>query len=107
MTAEATPGAALGIRDLAPESVLVLAGGRAILLQLANPAVGHGVAGHSDFASRPLDRLTGTLAATAVATWHGARIFRVHEVTETRQVVDMVDVILGRRPPARTIRGRA
>jgi len=56
----------------------------------------------------PLDqRLTGTLAATAVATLHGARIFRVHEVTETRQVVDMVDVILGRRPPARTIRGRA
>ena len=53
------------------------------------------------------DRLTGTLAATAIATWHGARIFRVHEVTETRQVVDMVDVILGRRPPARTIRGRA
>jgi len=40
----------------------MLAGGaRAILLQLANPAVGHGVADHSDFAERPLDRLHGTL----------------------------------------------
>jgi uncharacterized protein (DUF2236 family) len=41
---------------------MLLAGGaRAILLQLANPAVGHGVAEHSDFADRPLDRLRGTL----------------------------------------------
>ncbi len=40
------------------------------------------------------------------ATWW-ARIFRVHQVTETRHVVDMVDVVWGRRPPARTIRGLA
>ncbi|MGY4857043.1 oxygenase MpaB family protein [Cryobacterium sp. AP23] len=59
---------ALGIRDVAPESVLVLAGGRAILLQLANPAVGHGVARHSDFASRPLGRLNGTLAFVYAVT---------------------------------------
>ena len=38
------PRRPLGIRDIAPESVLVLAGGRAILLQLANPAVGHAAA---------------------------------------------------------------
>ena len=67
---------------------------------------------NKDFVGESLDlpvgeRLNGTLAASAVATLHGARIFRVHEVTETRQVVDMVDVIYGRRPPARTIRGRA
>jgi dihydropteroate synthase len=67
---------------------------------------------NKDFVGEALDlpvgeRLIGTLAATAIATTHGARIFRVHEVTETRQVVDMVDVILGRRPPARTIRGLA
>jgi len=68
MTTEPTPRTPLGIRDLAPESVLVLAGGRAILLQLANPAVGHGVAGHSDFASRPLDRLTGTLSYVYAVT---------------------------------------
>lgn len=59
---------ALGIRDVAPESVLVLAGGRAILLQLANPAVGHGVARHSNFADRPLDRLHGTLAYVYAVT---------------------------------------
>jgi uncharacterized protein (DUF2236 family) len=58
----------LGIRDIAPESVLVLAGGRAILLQLANPAVGHGVARHSDFATRPLSRLHGTLAYVYAVT---------------------------------------
>ena len=57
-----------GIRDIAPESVLVLAGGRAILLQLANPAVGHGVARHSDFAARPLGRLNGTLAYVYAVT---------------------------------------
>ena len=56
------------IQDIAPESVLVLAGGRAILLQLANPAVGHGVARHSDFAARPLDRLNGTLAYVYAVT---------------------------------------
>lgn len=62
------PRPALGIRDLAPESVLVLAGGRAILLQLANPAVGHGVARHSDFAARPLSRLSGTLSYVYAVT---------------------------------------
>jgi dihydropteroate synthase len=67
---------------------------------------------NKDFVGESLDlpvdqRLSGTLAATAIATLHGARIFRVHEVVETRQVVDMVDVIYGRRPPARTIRGLA
>ena len=67
---------------------------------------------NKDFVGESLDlpvgeRLTGTLAASAIAAMHGARIFRVHEVSETRQVVDMVDVILGRRPPARTIRGRS
>jgi uncharacterized protein (DUF2236 family) len=47
--------------DFAAEAVLIAGGGRAILLQLADPAVGHGVAHHSDFASRPLDRLHATL----------------------------------------------
>jgi dihydropteroate synthase len=67
---------------------------------------------NKDFVGEALDlpvgeRLNGTLAASAISALHGARIFRVHEVLETRQVVDMVDVILGRRPPARTIRGLA
>jgi uncharacterized protein (DUF2236 family) len=47
--------------DAAAEAVLIAGGGRTILLQLANPGVGRGVAEHSDFASRPLDRLHATL----------------------------------------------
>lgn len=48
-------------RRHAAEGVLLLGGGAAILLQLADPRVAHGVARHSDFAGRPLDRLFGTL----------------------------------------------
>ncbi len=49
-------------------------------------------------------RLTGTLAATSVCALAGARIYRVHQVRETRQTVDMVWSIAGRRPPRRAIR---
>ncbi len=56
----------------------------------------------------PLDgRLTGTLATTAVCAWMGAKIFRVHEVAETRQVLDMVASIAGTREPAVSRRGLA
>ncbi|GAA1520922.1 oxygenase MpaB family protein [Agromyces terreus] len=48
-------------RAHAAEGVLLLGGGAAILLQLADPRVAHGVARHSDFAARPFDRLFGTL----------------------------------------------
>jgi uncharacterized protein (DUF2236 family) len=50
-----------GIRDVSGEAILLAGGGAAILQQLANPVVCAGVAGHSDFAERPLDRLHGTL----------------------------------------------
>lgn len=57
---------------------------------------------------RPVDeRVVGTLATTAVSAWLGARVFRVHEVAETRQVLDMVATLRGERPPARTMRGLA
>ena len=67
---------------------------------------------NKDFVGETLDlpvseRLIGTLAATAICALAGARIYRVHEVVETRQVVDMVWTIAGRRPPARPIRGLA
>ena len=55
----------------------------------------------------PEQRLAGTLAATSVCAWHGARIFRVHQVPESRHVVDMVAAIRGQRPPARAVRGLA
>ncbi|MBS4753331.1 dihydropteroate synthase [Nocardioides sp. zg-ZUI104] len=51
------------------------------------------------------ERLVGTLAATSVCALAGARIYRVHQVVETRQTVDMVCSIAGRRLPARAIRG--
>jgi len=53
------------------------------------------------------DRLTGTLAATAVGAWLGARIFRAHDVLQTRQALDMVASIKADRPPARATRGLA
>jgi len=65
---------------------------------------------NKDFVGETLDlpvgeRLLGTLAATAVCAQAGARIYRVHQVVETRQTVDMVWSIAGRRPPLRAIRG--
>jgi dihydropteroate synthase len=53
------------------------------------------------------ERLMGTLAATAVSAWHGARVYRVHEVRQTRQVLDMVASIKGVRDPSVVIRGLA
>lgn len=53
----------------------------------------------------PDERLEGTLAATAVAAWLGATVFRAHDVRATRRVVDMVAVIRGDRGPVREVRG--
>ncbi|HVV10577.1 dihydropteroate synthase [Amycolatopsis sp.] len=53
------------------------------------------------------ERLDGTLAATALAARDGAQVFRVHEVRQTRRVLEMVAAIQGDRPPARAIRGLA
>ncbi|MHA7133967.1 dihydropteroate synthase [Oerskovia turbata] len=65
-----------------------------------------------DFVGETLDlpvdeRLEGTLAATAVAAWLGARVFRAHDVAATRRVLDMVAAIRGDAPPARALRGLA
>jgi uncharacterized protein (DUF2236 family) len=57
------------VGDVAAEALLLAGGARAILLQLANPAVARGVAEHSDFAERPLDRLRGTLTYLYVVTF--------------------------------------
>ncbi|GAA1394636.1 dihydropteroate synthase [Luteococcus peritonei] len=63
-----------------------------------------------DFVGETLDlpveeRLEGSLAATAVAAWLGAGVFRTHDVRATRRVLDMVASIRGDRPPARAERG--
>nr|WP_042189987.1 dihydropteroate synthase [Kibdelosporangium sp. MJ126-NF4]CEL19022.1 Non functional Dihydropteroate synthase 2 [Kibdelosporangium sp. MJ126-NF4]CTQ95176.1 Non functional Dihydropteroate synthase 2 [Kibdelosporangium sp. MJ126-NF4] len=53
------------------------------------------------------DRVDGTLAATSVAAWTGARVFRAHQVRQTRKVVEMVASIAGTRPPSRVLRALA
>lgn len=52
------------IRRVDREGVILLGGGRALLLQLAHPQVAQGVDEHSNFAREPLKRLRGTLEAT-------------------------------------------
>jgi dihydropteroate synthase len=64
---------------------------------------------NKDFVGETLDlpkeeRLEGTMAAISVCAWHGARIFRVHNVRQARRTVDMVASIIGDRPPARVVR---
>jgi uncharacterized protein (DUF2236 family) len=46
------------------ENVLLLGGGRALLMQLAHPKVAAGVDEHSDFRSRPIRRLRRTIRMT-------------------------------------------
>ncbi|GAA2178724.1 dihydropteroate synthase [Brooklawnia cerclae] len=63
-----------------------------------------------DFVGETLDlpveeRLEGTLAATAIAAWQGATVFRTHDVRATRRTLDMVASIRGDRPPVRAVRG--
>jgi dihydropteroate synthase len=65
-----------------------------------------------DFVGETLDlpvaeRLPGTLAATAVSAWLGARVFRSHDVAATVQVLRMVAAIRGTAPPAAPLRGLA
>jgi dihydropteroate synthase len=67
---------------------------------------------NKDFVGETLDapleeRLVGTLAATSVAAWLGARIFRAHNVTQTRHTLDMVSAIRGDLQPVRSVRGLA
>jgi dihydropteroate synthase len=67
---------------------------------------------NKDFVGETLDvplegRLTGTLAATAIAAWLGARVFRAHEVRQTREVLELVSAVRGDRQPAVVRRGLA
>ena len=67
---------------------------------------------NKDFVGETLDlpaaeRLPGTLAATAVSAWLGARVFRAHNVAETRQALDMIASVKGVRQPAVSRRGLA
>lgn len=80
----------------------MVATGYPVLVSLSN----------KDFIGETLDRpvgerLVGTLATTAVSAWLGARVYRVHEVRETFEVLHMVQAIAGTRQPAVNRRGLA
>jgi dihydropteroate synthase len=67
---------------------------------------------NKDFVGETLDlpvgeRLEGTLAATAVSAWLGARLFRAHNVAETVRVLRMVQAIRGDTDVAVARRGLA
>lgn len=67
---------------------------------------------NKDFVGETLDRpvgerLAGTLGTTAISAWLGARVFRVHEVRETFDVLHMAQAIAGDRQPAVARRGLA
>jgi dihydropteroate synthase len=55
----------------------------------------------------PEERLEGTLAATALAAWLGARVFRAHDVAATRRVLDLVAAVRDDAPPVAALRGLA
>lgn len=57
---------------------------------------------------RPVpERSLGTLAATVVTAWLGARIHRVHDVAQAKEVLEMTSVIAGDLAPLRAVRGLA
>jgi uncharacterized protein (DUF2236 family) len=51
-------------RRVSRENILLLGGGRALLMQLAHPKVAAGVDDHSDFRTRPIRRLRRTVLMT-------------------------------------------
>jgi dihydropteroate synthase len=49
----------------------------------------------------PRDRTAGTIGACVAALMRGARIFRVHDVTETRQALDVAEAVRAALPRIR------
>ncbi len=85
MTDHFPPGSV--IRRVNIEPAILFGAGRALLLQLAHPAVAQGVQDHSEFKANPFKRLQGTLEATyavvfgseELAQGVGRRIRRIHD----------------------------
>ena len=75
------------IRRVSVEPALMFGAGRALMMQLAHPAVAQGVQDHSDFKANPFKRLQGTLEAMVsvvygteeLAVGVGRRIGWIHE----------------------------
>lgn len=69
MIVRTTSAPPVSFEQIAGEAVVVAGGGRALLLQIAHPAVGRGVVEHSDFASRMLDRFHATMSFVYVSAF--------------------------------------
>ncbi len=75
------------VRRVVAEPAVFFGAGRALLLQVAHPAVAQGVADHSEFQANPFKRLFGTLEATYAVTFGstelaarvGRRISGIHD----------------------------
>ena len=77
------------------EAVLLLGGGRALLMQVAHPLVAAGVADHSDFAANPFDRLWRTVDAALTVVFGDARQARA-AVARVRAIHEGVEGTRGR-----------
>ncbi|WP_309131673.1 dihydropteroate synthase [Brevibacterium sp.] len=53
----------------------------------------------------PADRLSGTIAATALAVERGAAMIRTHDVRATADAIAVALAITGEQPPRHTVRG--
>lgn len=95
------------LADIAPESILLAGAGRAILLQIAHPAVGHGVARHSDFARRPMSRLNGTLTYIYALAAGDERDIRAVQRAVNRAHAPVSNPPRGERAPSRAPGGAA
>ncbi len=68
---------ATGLEQLAAEALPLVGAGRALLLQIAHPAVGRAVAEHSDFANRAMDRLHSTMTFVYASVFASPEEFAV------------------------------
>jgi uncharacterized protein (DUF2236 family) len=91
------------MRRVGGEVVLLLGGGRALLMQLAHPSVAAGVADHSGFEADPFGRLRRTLDATYTIVYGTAeeadlvarKLWAVHErVTGTGYRANDPDLLM-------------
>lgn len=83
----------IGFAKTAPQSLALLrhtdalvATGRPVYIGASRKSF----IGHTLGLPDPTDRLPGSLAAVAAAWQRGARAFRVHDVAETRQLLDLL-----------------